>query len=314
MNCSHPKVSVIIPTRNEEQVIHECLSSVFGQSLKPYQVIIVDGHSVDNTLKEARRFPVEILFESEPTSLPNARNIGIKNASGDLLLIMDADTVLKRDCLEEAVKCFQDPKVLAVIPTLEIKTHTRLERTQEKWLRGTSNPLRMGIGIFTFVEFFRKEVFANIMFDPDLGYGEDDDFQQRFKQVYKKSGKIIFAPACKISVHYPHTFKELRSQWTWWGRTFTRYLSKHASIRTFLILGSILAPMILLILGFLALFFALALPFLILVSALLVARTLIACYRSKSINFVEFISFEFIRAFFFVVGVIQGFFSEERGK
>ena len=314
MNQSQPRVSVIIPTRNEEQVIRECLSSVFEQSLKPYQVIIVDGHSIDNTLKEARRFPVEIFVESAPTSLPNARNIGIENARGDLLFIMDADTVLKRDCLEKAVECFQNPEVFAVIPALEITAHTKLERTQDKWLRGTSNPLRHGIGIFTFAEFFRKEVFENVRFDPDLGYGEDDDFQQRFKQVYKGCGKIIYAHDCKISVHYPHTFKELRSQWTWWGRTFTRYLSKHASTRTFLILGSILAPTILLILGFLTLFFTLAVPFLILVAALLVARTLIACYRSKSINFVEFMAFEFIRSLFFVVGVIQGFFSEERGK
>jgi len=314
MHSSSPRVSVIIPTKNEEQVIRECLSSVFDQSLTPYQVIIVDGHSIDNTLKEARRFPVEIFCESAPTSLPNARNIGIENASGDLFLVMDADTVLKRDCVEKAVKYFQDPKVFAVIPALEIKAHTRLERTQEKWLRGTSNPLRHGIGIFTFVEFFRKEVFENIKFDPDLGYGEDDDFQQRFKQVYKGYGKIIYAHDCRISVHYPHTFKELWSQWTWWGRTFTRYLSKHVSTRTFLILGSILAPTILLILGFLTLFFSLAVPFLILVSALLVARTLIACYRSKSINFVEFIAFEFTRSLFFVFGVIQGFFSGERGK
>jgi glycosyltransferase involved in cell wall biosynthesis len=314
MSHFHARVSVIIPTRNEEQVIHECLSSVFGQSLTPYEVIVIDGRSTDDTLKKARRFPVEILIEEEPTSLPNARNIGIENAKGDLLLIMDADTVLDRDCLEHAVKYFQEPKVFAVIPSLEMKTHTRLEEIQAKWLHGTSNPLRMGIEISTFAEFFRKEVFKNVRFDPDLGYGEDEDFQQRFKRVYKGAGKIIHAYDCKISVHHPHTFKELRSQWTWWGRTFTRYLSKHASVRTILILGSVLAPTILLVLGFLTLFFAPAFPFLVLVFAMLVARTLIACYRSKSINFVEFIAFEFIRSFFFVIGVAQGFFSNEKGK
>jgi len=316
MDASHlPKTaSVIIPTKNEELVIHECLSSVFNQSLKPLEVIIVDGRSTDYTVKIAREFPVKVVTEAEPTSLPNARNLGIENAKGEVIFIMDADVILDENCIKYAVKCFEDPNVIAVIPFEKKVAHTRLEKIQMEWLCRTANPVRVGIGIYSFAEFFRKGVFEKIKFDSDLGYGEDEDFQQRLKRLFRGSGKIIHAYDSKISVHYPHTFKELRSQYTWYGRTFTRYLLKNPSIKTILNLGSVLAPTILLVLGFLALFFAQALPFLVLVSALLVARNLIACYSSKSTYFVEFIGFEFIRSLFFVIGITQGFFSKKRGK
>ena len=55
-NSSTPTVSVIIPTRNEEQVISECLTAVFNQSFNPSEVIVVDGRSTDNTLKVASNF------------------------------------------------------------------------------------------------------------------------------------------------------------------------------------------------------------------------------------------------------------------
>jgi len=311
---SKATVSVIIPTKNEEQVIHECLSSVFNQSLKPLEVIIVDGRSTDDTLKIARQFPVKVITEVESTSLPKARNLGIEAAKGEVIFIMDADGILDKNCIKNALKYFEDPNIISVIPSEQDVAHTRLEKIQIEWLRGTANPVRLGIGISVFAEFFRKMIFRQIKFDPYLGYGEDEDFQQRLKRLYKAAGKIIHACDSKISVHHTHTFKELWSQYIWYGRTFARYLSKNPSTKTILNLGSGLAPMILLVLGVLTLFFPQALPFLVLVSALLVARNLIACYRSKSTYFVEFIGFEFIRSLFFVIGISQGFFSKKRGK
>jgi glycosyltransferase involved in cell wall biosynthesis len=313
-DLSKTTVSVIIPTKNEEQVIYECLSSVFNQSLKPLEVIIVDGRSNDNTLREARQFPVKIITEAEPTSLPNARNLGIENAKGEIIFIMDADVTLEKDCIKNAVKYFEDSNIIAVIPSEQNVAHGRLEKIQIDWIRGSANPIRSGIGISVFAEFLRTTVFKKIEFDSNLGYMEDGDFQQRLKRLYEGSGKIIHARDSKISVHYCHTFRELRTQFTWYGRTFRRYLLKDFSIKAILNLGSLLAPTILLILGFITLFFAQALPLLVLVFALLVARNLIACYRSKSTYFFEFVGFEFVRSIFFVIGIIQGFFSKERGK
>jgi glycosyltransferase involved in cell wall biosynthesis len=316
MNVKDSKnaVSVIIPTKNEEQSIHECLFSVFNQSLNPLEVIIVDGGSTDNTLKLARQFPVEVITETEPTSLPNARNLGAKTAKGDVIFIMDADVILEKNCICNALKYFEDPNVITVIPSEQNIAHSHIEKIQMDWDRGSANPLKSGIGIGVFAGFLRKTIFEKIKFDSRLGYGEDDDFLQRLKCFYGKSAKIIHVSDSKISVHYSHTLKDLQTSYTWYGRTFKKYLLKNFSIKPLLILGSLLAPTILLVLVFLTLFFTQLLPLLILVAALLVARNLIVCYRLKSIRFVEFVAFELARSLFFAFGMIQGLFLKKRGK
>jgi glycosyltransferase involved in cell wall biosynthesis len=232
LNQSKMTVSVIIPTKNSQQVIYECLSSVFDQSLKPLEVIIVDGRSTDDTLKIACQFPVKVITEVEPTSLPNARNLGIENAKGEVILIIDADVILDKNCIENAIKNFEDPNIVAVVPSEHSVSHSHLEKIQIEWLRGTANPMRTGIGISVFAEFFRKLVFKKIKFDPTLGYGEDDDIQQKLKRLCRDSGKIIHSWDSRIYVHHPHTLKELRTQYTWYGRTLRRYLSKAHSIKS----------------------------------------------------------------------------------
>ena len=52
------KISVIIPVKNEENKIERCLEAVFNQTIKPFEVIVVDGHSTDKTVENARKFPV----------------------------------------------------------------------------------------------------------------------------------------------------------------------------------------------------------------------------------------------------------------
>jgi glycosyltransferase involved in cell wall biosynthesis len=311
---SETGISVIIPTKNEGQAIHECLSSIYNQSLQPLEVIIVDGGSTDNTLKEASQFPVKILTETKPSSLPNARNVGAKNAKGDIILIIDADVILEKNCLSNAVKYFEDSNIIAVVPSEQKVAHSHLEKIQMDWDHGSANPFKPGIGIPAFAEFFRRTVFEKIEFDPRLGYGEDQDFQQRFKKIYGLSAKIIYASDSQLSAHYSHTLKELQTQYTWYGRTFRRYLLKSFSISPLMNLGSLLAPISLLVLTFLTLFVHLLLPLLVLVAVLLVARNLLVCYRSKSIHFVEFVGYEFARSLFFVFGIFQGFFSRKRGK
>ena len=61
---SQPKISVIIPVRNESEKVERCLEAVFNQTLKPFEVIAVDGHSTDNTVENARKFPVSMMHNS----------------------------------------------------------------------------------------------------------------------------------------------------------------------------------------------------------------------------------------------------------
>ncbi|MCW3130968.1 MAG: glycosyltransferase family 2 protein [Methanophagales archaeon] len=86
--CSE-NISVIIPVRNEENMIEQCLEAVFNQTIKPFEVIVVDGHSADNTMKNAKKFPVKNVYEDYGT-VGGARQVGVKNAEGDCVAFTGA--------------------------------------------------------------------------------------------------------------------------------------------------------------------------------------------------------------------------------
>ena len=101
------KISVIIPVKNEEKKIERCLEAVYNQTLKPFEVIVVDGHSTDKTVENARQFPVKIIYEDYGT-VGGARHVGVENAGGVYEAFTDADCIPERDWLENLVKEFDD--------------------------------------------------------------------------------------------------------------------------------------------------------------------------------------------------------------
>lgn len=101
------KISVIIPVKNEADKIERCLEAVFGQTIKPYEVMIVDGHSTDNTVENASKFPVKIFYEDYHTRA-GACQIGVEGAEGDFVAFTDADCVPEKNWLEDVVKEFDE--------------------------------------------------------------------------------------------------------------------------------------------------------------------------------------------------------------
>lgn len=102
---SEPKISVIIPVRNEADKIEQCLKAVFAQSLKPYEVIVVDGRSTDGTVDKARKSPVKICYEDYHTR-GGACQVGVENAEGEYVAFTDADCIPDKDWLANLVKEF----------------------------------------------------------------------------------------------------------------------------------------------------------------------------------------------------------------
>ncbi len=106
-NGDKHKISVIIPTRNEADKIEQCLKAVLSQSLKPYEVIIVDGHSSDKTVDKARGFPVKILYEDYHTR-GGACQVGLENTEGEYIAFTDADCIPDADWLANLTKEFSE--------------------------------------------------------------------------------------------------------------------------------------------------------------------------------------------------------------
>jgi len=102
-----PKISVIIPMRNEVNKIEQCLEAVFAQSLKPCEVIVVDGGSNDGTVERAKKFPVKVFYEDYHNRAGGCQ-VGVENATGEYVAFTDADCIPGKDWLANLIKEFDD--------------------------------------------------------------------------------------------------------------------------------------------------------------------------------------------------------------
>lgn len=84
--------SVIIPTYNRSSLLREALDSVFAQTLRDYEVIVVDDGSTDDTEAVVRSYPGRIQFQQQQNLGPGAaRNAGVKSAGGEYITFLDSD-------------------------------------------------------------------------------------------------------------------------------------------------------------------------------------------------------------------------------
>ncbi len=98
------KVSIVIPTKNDEEVLDMCLRSIkdLDYPIEDYEVIIVDGNSTDRTIEIARNYDVKVFYESVGT-IGGARNIGVENSNGKYIAFTDADCVVEKNWLKVLV-------------------------------------------------------------------------------------------------------------------------------------------------------------------------------------------------------------------
>lgn len=95
-------ISVIIPAYNVETCLRRCLDSVFAQSAKPTEVIVVNDGSTDGTSEAARSYAGHIAYlEQSNQGQGAARNAGLRIATGEYVALLDADDYWMPDFLEK---------------------------------------------------------------------------------------------------------------------------------------------------------------------------------------------------------------------
>jgi cellulose synthase/poly-beta-1,6-N-acetylglucosamine synthase-like glycosyltransferase len=130
----YPKVSIIIPAYNEEENIGIALDSLLKVNYPKdkLEIIVIDDGSTDNTYKIAKSFNKVKVFKKERGGKAKAVNFGVKRASGDLIMVLDADCVLPKNSLELMARYFNDKQTMAVVPSLKVfKAKNWLERVQQ---------------------------------------------------------------------------------------------------------------------------------------------------------------------------------------
>ncbi|MES1980898.1 MAG: glycosyltransferase [Pseudomonadota bacterium] len=102
------KISVIIPVYNGEAFIARAIKSALKQTVKPYEVIVIDDGSTDGTAEELGAFKDRVTVISIPNGgVANARNTGILASSGEFVAFLDADDVWYENKLRLQLDAFE---------------------------------------------------------------------------------------------------------------------------------------------------------------------------------------------------------------
>jgi len=120
---NQPLVSIIMNCYNGETYLHECIKSVLSQNYENWEIIFWDNQSEDKSVKifksyNDKRF--KYFYAKEHTSLYKARNLAIKESSGELLAFIDTDDLWEKNKLELQIPLFDDSKISLVYSNLWI--------------------------------------------------------------------------------------------------------------------------------------------------------------------------------------------------
>ncbi|MFH1973064.1 MAG: glycosyltransferase [Patescibacteria group bacterium] len=174
-----PKLSIVIPVKNEEEHLPKLLASIKGQLFSDYEVIVADAHSTDRTAEIARSFGARVVEGGMPGP---GRNKGAVHASGEVIAFLDADVQLPStrflgDCLEEMGKKHLDVATCKVKPLSRRPVDRALHEAYNAFAMATEkiNPHAPGFCILV-----RRHAHEGIGgFDEDVVFAEDHEYVQR---------------------------------------------------------------------------------------------------------------------------------------
>ncbi len=184
---SLPLVSVIITTKNEQEVIERLLLSIKKSNYKNIEIIVVDNNSKDLTKKIAEKYTDKVFnFGPERSS---QRNFGVKKSKGKYVLILDADMRLSRNVISECVNLAQKNKKIAQIIIPERSLARNFWERVKSFERYFYN--KRGDELTDAARFFSKKVFIQAGgYDETITGPEDWDLTDNIKKLGYKTGRI----------------------------------------------------------------------------------------------------------------------------
>ena len=216
-----PMVSVVVPAKNEEKVIEKCIKSLINLSYPKnrLEIVVATDGNTDRTLKICKKYEPKIkVIETKPTRCKaEALNAVIPKLKGEIIAIFDADCVVDKNCVANAVKRFSDKEVMGVmgflrpynkqqnIITKMIFSETILVFFQESIINKLGlNPNFLGKNMF-----FRREVFKKIGKFDEYSYSEDIEFSIEMRK-YKY--KVVLEKSAITYDEYPTSISDILKQ------------------------------------------------------------------------------------------------------
>ena len=146
-------ISIIVTNYNGLNFLDDFFNSVFNQTYKNIEVIMVDNNSSDESISFTRKkFPqVKIIENRENSGYAGGNNLGLKEATGEYIAISNNDTVLQPDLLEKLIKSYDEiPNLGAVQPMFRLmQDKEKLDACGSFW---TSTGFNYHYGIYKKVD------------------------------------------------------------------------------------------------------------------------------------------------------------------
>jgi len=204
------KISVVIPCHNEEKTIKESILSFKEQSLKPFEIIVVDDYSIDKTKYVLNKIKgIKRIFNEENLGPAASRNKGAEIAKGEFIVFAEADGKYSKNYLEKIIMPLRDKNIGGVLSgkrivwtnkkNLFVKFQNLKGEVSETFTILGKRPI---IGAWA----FRRLDFHNLGgYNKSYRLGEDVEFVERIK---KKVGKIVYVPGTFMYHKDPDTFSK----------------------------------------------------------------------------------------------------------
>lgn len=222
-----PTVDIIVPCFNESTTILATIYSLLNLDYPKdkLKIIVVDDGSSDDSLKTLEIFkenPQVQIHHKENGGKYTALNFGIENSNADLFGCLDADSFVDKDALKKMIPYFENPKIMAVVPSIKVyepeNILQKIQKVEYDWgilirkIFTYLDALHVTPGPFTI---FRKKIFENIGKYKHAHHTEDLEMALRMQ---KHNYKIANSHRSFVFTVTPKTMKTLykqRRRWTY---------------------------------------------------------------------------------------------------
>jgi len=241
-------VTVVVPVLNEAEHIARCLDAIYDQSYSEIvEILVVDGGSTDDTPKIALahaapagsgRVPLRHVrvVDNPKHSRPAAMNVALNEAAGEIIVRVDARTVLAPTYVERCVEAIESSTAAIVGGPMRLSASTARERGIRAAMTsriggGPAQFRRVGEGGPRMVDTvylgaFRREVVVGLGgYDETFGGNEDAELAVRAQ----RAGGVLLDPAIVSTYAVRPSLKGLASQYVRYGRARAGTIRKHPS-------------------------------------------------------------------------------------
>lgn len=235
-----PPVTIIIAAHNEEKFIRDTLESLKNLNYPKYDVIVVDDASKDNTpqiIEEFLNFEnFHLIKLNKNVGKANAVNIGLIHSKSDLIVIIDADTILDKDSIKHMAHHFNKiPRLAAVTGNPRVLNRTNIltyiQTAEFCSIISLLKRAQRSIGrIFTVsgaFTMYNKNVVKKVGCFSHLTATEDIDITWRLEKNFYN---IFYEPRAIAWIKVPESLKELIRQRKRWALGGWHMLRKHYDI------------------------------------------------------------------------------------